>query len=109
MEGEFHVPFGKLPLKETVDFAKNLGFVYTFQGLAVALGTKHNGIDPPWTNHIVVAIIVLLGGVLTAMVIELYLRSIPGLRMRTRLLISMLFIIGGVLVTQLTRARLTEL
>ncbi len=108
MDNEFHTPFGKLPLKETIDFAKNLGFVYTFQSLATVLTVPHNGLSPPWTNMISVCLITLAGGVLTAMIITLYMRNWDASPARTRLLALAMFALGGVLVQKLTEARLTE-
>jgi len=106
MDNIFYTPLGQLPAKETVDFAKNLGFAYTFQSLAIVLTTPSHGISPPWTNNIAAGLITLLGGMLTAMVIDLYLKNWADLSARLRRLVFALGIAAGFLVSELTKARI---
>jgi|GEM_PF-5761834 len=109
MANEMHLPGGlKLPLKETIDYAKNVAFCITLQTIAMTIAAPHNGADSHWWWKVFAGLIILPTGVLSAAVAQQYHENWPGLSPTRRWLFTGATILAIFIAGMATKIRLAE-
>lgn len=108
MKNQFHTFLGVLPTKETIEFVKNVAFVIGLQTVALVLATPHKGTAVEWSYYVLAGAIILPSGILSAMVVSLFLDNFENVPGRTRALVYTLAIAAIFVAGQATKIRIAE-
>jgi len=85
MANRFHLPFlPELPLKESLDYIKNVTFCVGLQALAMTIASPHNGHPSAWWWKIFAALVIIPVGIFSAMCAQLYIENWPDLSPKRR-------------------------